>query len=963
MANDLFLDEMREDYILKRMVYVNSANHGYSEILLDEHLAMFADNNAGKTASLAGTKLLLYPEVNFNQCESKFKFEGKSGLFSKEDSYEFYFPDARSFVALEVQNPEGKFVMVLYKMNNYQYGRFFVPVAYEVMRPLFWNEAANTFAEDFSVQALAKFAREHDGIQVNERKVLIELMYEGFRHEKSKKRFCVLPLKDANTESIAAFSNIYQLAFDNTNTETQSLPQAIATLVEMGRGRAEEKVDADLTRINEDHATLVEKQNWLQALQNAKPRYERVRDSFAQIETDYEAYSIAYYTLENLLGKRQEEHVPLYQEASTHVDELRELDRTLTDQAKELDGQAKDAGTTIKNFSTQLTMKEAERLKTIEIISSYGSSKSNKDIIEELQDFIAEQTKEHEELKEENGIKLSLERVIREKNLLIGKLADVNTLIANTKLSFLDQLDQQAASALLSINRNFNGVVVSLTNEQKATINAFAGLFATDESNNLTFLGKPFGTQFRSYDARASAKAREQEKQDYEGQLSGCEKSIKSKMEELAKGKHANPEKMMAKCMENIKGAEEDISLVYGLEKLKKEIAYFEQIIAANIGKQKVVGEQLAEIQEQQRKAKGDFNHWYAKLKELDCQKELFSIVTSSLGRVRHVFQPREMTAAEVDALELPPMLSKELVNELDGLATTYSKNHQTFTGELRQLMTIITHPDVDLFMDYRTTEDFARIVKAYEHTFTTLDYDMAQLLTEVRAHNQFVGNQLSELRDAKLYLMNFINDINKELNDKHVSNLSEIKLVLKTNPSFEQMLSTLDKVNIQDDSMLDDKFYLTLAQFVEAYFNKKTRRLKMHDIISSIKYNYVLAETGEMVTKSQSGGTTSTITAFVLSVLLKRVTPDYVALRMPIIVDEISTLDFKNTSATILQIAKHGFSIFCATPAFSSFIAQKVGRWVQIDHVKVQAPQVSKCHMNILPWDVQAFGEIPDEA
>ncbi|MBM3006655.1 hypothetical protein, partial [Escherichia coli] len=99
MENDRFLDEMGEDYILKRMGYVNYANHGYSEILLDEHLAMFADNNAGKTASLAGTKLLLYPEVNFNQCESKFKFEGKSGLFSKEDSYEFYFPDARSFVA------------------------------------------------------------------------------------------------------------------------------------------------------------------------------------------------------------------------------------------------------------------------------------------------------------------------------------------------------------------------------------------------------------------------------------------------------------------------------------------------------------------------------------------------------------------------------------------------------------------------------------------------------------------------------------------------------------------------------------------------------------------------------------------------------------------------------------------------------------------------------------------------
>ena len=116
------------------------------------------------------------------------------------------------------------------------------------------------------------------------------------------------------------------------------------------------------------------------------------------------------------------------------------------------------------------------------------------------------------------------------------------------------------------------------------------------------------------------------------------------------------------------------------------------------------------------------------------------------------------------------------------------------------------------------------------------------------------------------------------------------------------------------------------------------------------------------MVTKSQSGGTTSAITAFVLAVLLKRITPKYVQLQMPIIVDEIGTLDIKNTGSTIEQIAEHGFSIFCATPSFSAFVSQKVGRWVMIDQSMVKSPMVNGCHMNILPEHIESFGETKDE-
>jgi hypothetical protein len=182
-------------------------------------------------------------------------------------------------------------------------------------------------------------------------------------------------------------------------------------------------------------------------------------------------------------------------------------------------------------------------------------------------------------------------------------------------------------------------------------------------------------------------------------------------------------------------------------------------------------------------------------------------------------------------------------------------------------------------------------------------------------------------------------------------------------NPAFESLLETLSTQNSDDDALLSPAFYGHINKFVNEYFDRRTNRLKLNDIIEKITYSYVMAETKERVKKSQSGGTTTTITAFVISVLLKRITPEYVNLNMPIVVDEIGTLDRRNMLSTLEQIESHGFSMFCATPTFMSHLCQSVKRWVQIDKMVISEPMVPNCHMNILPNDVTVFGEVQHEA
>lgn len=142
-------DMFNTHFSINKIVFVNSASHGYSELDLNEHLAMIGNNNLGKTASLSATKLILYPEVNFKNCENKFNFISKSGkCFGKEESYEYYFPDKNSYLIMEVSNHVGEFCIVLYKAGNYEYHRMFIPVPYSAIQDIFWNAEALDFQKN-----------------------------------------------------------------------------------------------------------------------------------------------------------------------------------------------------------------------------------------------------------------------------------------------------------------------------------------------------------------------------------------------------------------------------------------------------------------------------------------------------------------------------------------------------------------------------------------------------------------------------------------------------------------------------------------------------------------------------------------------------------------------------------------------------------------------------------------------
>jgi len=945
---------LTEDYTLTKIVYVNSANHAYSEIQLDSHLAMFGANNAGKTASLAGTKLLLFPEVNFRKCETKFNFEGKSGLYSMEDSFEFYFPALTSFIIQEVRNPEGTFCMVLHKSKDYGYGRYFIPVPYDGLRHLFWREETNKFAENISIEAIKQFSKTNDGIYLNDAKEIRRYMFESLRADRKTKRFCVLPLKDSGPGPVEAFKHIYQLAFSTNTVETDTLPSAIATLIEMGRGREQEKLNADLDGIDKVYKALYAREEALQNTQNHLHTFHRANEHYVNLAPKYKQYSKNYVSLKAAYELARKETQPKLAEMTTKQSKEALILSRYESQSNALSGQIKKLEVHIERDDSGIEKLETKIAATKKLIASYGSLGTIENVERVLNDDIKELRNDVDSLQTDKSIKEALKNKINEQNTLISEQKRLNTLINNQASAALFQLPSEAASTLYSLNSGFGKVAVTLTAAQIDIIVKFAELFSITESEELLFCGEKLGQQKSFYDAIEQLDTHKKELKTVADRLSDTYKEL----DELRNVKtEEEVDALIEKKSFELAGYSSDLQKIRALQDNETDL-FDRQTV------RKARQHELANKRQEFGKEIESFNKQKAIVSEINEKIEVLTKTSISLDKYEQILNKAKTQCApdyDVDLDEAIEMNDASM-NTLQHNGTDCALSISRLISELTKLLNAVPIDGTDIHKERFTFSDCRTDINAYRAVYDSLAYDLRELRTSIINHNQFINSQLHELKTAKDFLKSFISEINKELNNQSISNLSEIELLVTINPAFESLLQTLSTQNSFDDALLSPAFYGHINKFVNEYFDRRTNRLKLNDIIEKITYSYVMAETKERVKKSQSGGTTTTITAFVISVLLKRITPEYVNLNMPIVVDEIGTLDRRNMLSTLEQIESHGFSMFCATPTFMSHLCQSVKRWVQIDKMVISEPMVPNCHMNILPEDIASFREVQHE-
>lgn len=940
-------------YRLNKLVYINSAGHAYSEIPIKDHLALFGANNMGKTASMAGCKLALYPESSFRHCEKKFGFAGKNGLYSPEESYAFYFPSSSSFIALEVENPIGTFCMVLYKLQNYKYARAFVPVCYDTLREIFWDAEKHQFATSLDVKTLERFAKSNDGFCESDPSRIRELMFFSHRRNITESRYCVLPMKDSRVTSVDAFRSIYQLAFDTANVEQHMLPKAISTLFEMGKSRPQESLDADLKRLVDDHRELVEQRDWLQKLNNASDGYrdvERALENYASVER---SHATAYEQLRQLVGS---------------AEALDEAQKAANEAHKEYSKASHAAEKAIEDCNRDCSMAEgriAEKKNSIEkhaqTIELAGSllRKAGYSTVDEysaaINAEIRQLKEEIEALESERTLQEWCAARLKEKNAIQINIARIRALLENDHSSLLHQLgNSESASALLSLNPSFTDINVNLDVDVKNTIAKFTALIGAAENGRLTFLGQPLGDsvwqEYNSDIHRATLDAN----------LTAQTARLKQIDAQLQERKEADSpedrEKLISQKDRQRSALQRDHSTITGMQfaALRKEQEERE-LDALNDERQTKLIE-LEEHKTERNKLQKTLAEAHQRLQQITAQTNLMDKARQELERS---LPSRSLVSSNEHAeLDRSQVLTQDCIDSAGALREALARADSEVIVALSRLQRDLPHPDVDNHRIVNSASEARAIIEAYKNSYATLEYEQTRLNNETRSHNQLVNNQLMEMRDTGRALTSFIAELNQDLNKHKISNLSSVVLNVKFNKAFNDLVAEIDRIDIQDNSLLETRFYESLSSFVDKFFDKTTHKIRTADIIDKVSYGYTIGDSDRLETKSQSGGTTSTVTAFLMAVLLKRITPESVDLRIPIVVDEMSTLDGANKGAAANQVLQHGFSVFCATPDFSASLAKLMGRWVMIDAAYIDQPLVDGCHMNILPQHVESFGE-----
>ncbi|WP_267530446.1 coiled-coil domain-containing protein [Acinetobacter oleivorans] len=956
-------------FILKRLILVNSAGHAYSEIMLDNHLAMFGSNNVGKTASLAATKLLLFPENNFRNCESKFRFVGDDGPYSGEASHGFYFPSSSSFLALEVKNDLGNFCMVLYRpaantsVTRLDYNRVFIPVPYEQLRPLFWDEKSSEegqFASEISVEKLLDFTKQNKGREISEPKRIAEVMFGSYGTAEGK--FCVLPLKDISSDSISAFRDIYNLAFASASNSKETLPSAIAALIEMQRGRDKEKTDLNLNKTYLEYQELVKDKNRLVLLDSVSGEFNFLHGTHKSLNERIEEYSKNFHALHRWLRDSRNNIGPRVQENQVLVSSASEILAIQTNSLTELNKK--------EIYSKgQYELKEKEFIKKEKKLISWQMKMGayhGQELTEILKILDEDIVGFDESIQALGSIEANVNTLAQKKAELQQKQRqydNIELILKNESHQIWNQLSEHAVQVLNAIDPRLNSIAIELESSAKDTIEGFTNLFAFNESTGDFFLSNVLLDEhrFNSFDPNKTRIKNEEKLLNLKKEIT----KLRAKINEL--------EGYLRQNINKVYTDEEKIKLIQKREQYQadRELLAEKEVIQAaykdaknECAELKLIWENIStekHIQEIAfQEAEAIFNEHDTVRQQLQSHIEVFNDIQAQLrfANIERLLVPDTALIGIEEVVTALPQGHSQIKSQafkLSDMAKGLNKEFDRFKDKFQRFMIDVPEIGIEAHTQDPSMMDFLAPLYKYAMIFSTLEYQKKDFSQKVTKHNNEIRAQVEEIVEANAQLQRQIKTINTQLNGHRVSNLSNITLDLETIKDFDSLRYTVEKYNVSGDTLPDESFYTSLLTFFGKNQNSNGR-LKMVNLIKSIGYKYSIND-GPLVSKSQSKGTTTTITAFVSSILLAEIKEVNTKVHLPIVVDEVAALDADNSEAVVKHISEQGFSIFCATPKFEAHIANCTGRHILIDQYRPDKVLLNTCQLHILPRHVSVFG------
>ncbi len=932
---------------IKRIVLVDSAGFCYVELPVDEHAILLADGNVGKSSVLNSLRLFLLPENNFKNSKNKFAFSTpkNDGFYDNEESYQHYFPSKYSCLILEVCHQyagvESSHCQILHPSSGYlSYSRIFTPLAFDEIRHLFWQLDGDEDGIGYRVNSLSSGeifkslkSLNKETLTVKDTHKLRELLYANEQLVPDNMRFSVFPLAESDDARIESLRTLVLLLFE-MNSGSATVAKAVANIIEADKKFSGDELDFNIEEFLGKHDELKAQEQELVNIANLTANYQNLAKQFAQYcrfqqaDKDFSAFYL-HLTKQLIAQKQQQQQYALaFNNAQT---ELNGNKNNLRDIGIELKVSEKEQA---KLSAKQLCLEKAlDKAKLL--LSAYVDTPIS-DIIEMFNDDIADMKKDllaHQDDAASERRVSELKQRIQRNELQQQNLTNK---IAQEEFSLSKQLPKHVWQVIAAVNKRIAlaNPGKALAEEQQERFSAFTELF-TKSDDGFTLFDEVFADQSQRLNDDSALRL-----SDVESELQADKKSLASI--EQSKGNALTNASEIKRLMRDIKQAEDELTLIKTLE--VNNVIYHEQrqeletcsYQVAQLTAQQQSAQQTARAnqeQVEQAKTQRDF-----------CNRQLETLVQLN-KRAEQIKTRYPRCQQAVDKLindNIQVELTEAALNNIEDQLHSLGE----LSADLQQGLTNFVHEKIIVDQEEILTQapSFAVIRNAFdalEDVYNNLGARQTMLNEQVFVHNESVQSYMHLLQQNFDYIKGFEASLNRDFAEISINDLDGISVEIHIDKRFENLVLELANVDLYAEQLVSDNFYARLRAFASSgIFAKSSQRLTMDKIIANLSYKTRKKDQTQWQTKQQSNSTTALINLKLVQILLKRLRASGYDLMLPLVLDEVATVDVKQFDWLLNDIKTSGFNLFAAsTHSASSQLIYKIGRYHEIGAMRTEKP------------------------
>lgn len=948
----------KETYTIHRMVFVNSGKAAYVEIPMADMAALIGRNNVGKTSGLSALKLFVLPEVNFKNCATKFRFASGGEMFSTQQSYSHYFPDNSSFIILEAENPKNRFCMVLHRSNEeWGYGRVAIAKPFDEIKSLFWdfeskaNEGYGCPREDLSLPDVIAALKKMGGDRLSTVQEIRQAIYRRPELIDNLSRYCLIPMvQKGEGGSVGALSALLGLAFDIKGTADRSLPLAIATIIEGDISSSDSKIDINVGGISSEYQALRERGQYLNVVASSVEDWDELNKYYSECVSADQTITRLHSSLSSRLSAQTTAMKSALDELSEELSTAHDAERSSKDFVRDKSNTCVSLSAQLREKKTDLDSARADldRLAAVFAEAKLVGCTTEPAIKEWLDSHINEQTEVLRALEDrEQGI-ATLESLNSQIRDLKSRIESDEMRHSQQVVSVLESLPVEARDKLYSLNPALASVSGTFSEEQAKVVESFSALLGTRDEV-LTLLDQPVGaTHHQRYDREAERK-----------RLADAIENARSEYKSLCKRRDSLHKMLQSTSVNDVQAKKAEI--LSEVEQAKKDL----QLLSAKGLREAQKAElatRVAELDDALEESQAELEG--LKAKHTECRARLVGIKQKSDNQKLVYEDLEDMSKCvrfEVARINRPDLTlehdespTEDLsVDELKALTDEFldaAANYPTYLGRVRTKLGIMYDRDIlscadnPLHQIELSVGEISQMHDQLRAEFAHLSANRQKLRNDITAHNHTTSMNASLLKELGSSIRSAVKQINQELAQFRISNLDAVTLSLQLDPRFESLLSQLETFGRQrDDELRSQEFYDRLAAFCDDFFKGGGvgQRLDLTSIINGVDYTFKID--GEETIAKQSNGTTSMLNTALLSILLKRLIPAGVAVKFPIVFDEVGSLDEVNLRAIKQVVHDHGFILFVINPSNNGSLGSVISTWYDLSMLSVSEGKIVK--------------------